>query len=181
MRCHTAFDRAAQVARHWALQGCPVVIHVDRRVKRKTCEGLVKALADLDNIRFSGRHACEWGTGASLPPRRKPARSCCVISRRCGMSIWPLALACLCARLRNGGLSGRTRTGSSDRTTEDVGWTIGGLDVERFTCAFRSGKRRLFDGMSACNAATRRRIGGHRAAFGYQWWCLTRRRFPQAG
>ena len=32
MLCHTALDRAAQVARHWATHGCPVVIHVDKRV-----------------------------------------------------------------------------------------------------------------------------------------------------
>ncbi len=27
--CHTALDRAAQVARAWAQNGCPVVIHLD--------------------------------------------------------------------------------------------------------------------------------------------------------
>ena len=35
MLCHTALDRAAQVARHWAERDCPVVIHVDRRVRRR--------------------------------------------------------------------------------------------------------------------------------------------------
>ena len=34
MLCHTALDRAAEVARHWAERGCPVVIHLDRRVGR---------------------------------------------------------------------------------------------------------------------------------------------------
>ena len=32
MLCHTAFDRAASVARFWAEGGSPVVIHVDARV-----------------------------------------------------------------------------------------------------------------------------------------------------
>ncbi|HEX9858538.1 MAG TPA: glycosyl transferase, partial [Paracoccaceae bacterium] len=62
MLCHTALDRAAQVARHWVTRGCPVVIHVDRRVKRAAYNGLVKDLADLADVRFSDRHACEWGT-----------------------------------------------------------------------------------------------------------------------
>ena len=31
MLCHTALDRAAQVARNWASSDCPVVIHVDKR------------------------------------------------------------------------------------------------------------------------------------------------------
>ena len=59
MLCHTALDRAAQVARHWASRDCPVVIHVDRRVNRSAYDGLKKALSDMSNIRFSGRHACE--------------------------------------------------------------------------------------------------------------------------
>ena len=62
MLCHTALDRAAEVARHWAERDCPVVIHVDKRVAKPAFDGLVAALADLGNIRFSGRFACEWGT-----------------------------------------------------------------------------------------------------------------------
>ena len=62
MLCHTALDRAAQVARHWAERDCPVVIHVDKRVQPPEYDGLVKDLSDLSNIRFSKRHACEWGT-----------------------------------------------------------------------------------------------------------------------
>jgi hypothetical protein len=79
MLCHTALDRAAQVARHWATQGCPVVIHVDKRVRRKGYDGIVKALADLPNVRFSGRHACET-------------------FRKCDMSISPRVPASRCAR-----------------------------------------------------------------------------------
>ena len=62
MLCHTALDRAAQVARHWSTRDCPVVIHVDARVKRRAYQTLVDALADLPNVRFSKRYACEWGT-----------------------------------------------------------------------------------------------------------------------
>ena len=34
MLCHTALDRAAQVARYWAEAGCPVVIHADARLHK---------------------------------------------------------------------------------------------------------------------------------------------------
>ena len=62
MLTHTALDRAAQVARHWATRGCPVVIHVDKRTPGAEADKLRADLSDLGNIRFSPRHACEWGT-----------------------------------------------------------------------------------------------------------------------
>ena len=36
MLVHTALGRAEQVARHWSNAGCPVVIHVDKFVPRRT-------------------------------------------------------------------------------------------------------------------------------------------------
>ncbi len=62
MMCHTSLDRAAQVARHWATRGCPVVIHLDRRVGRAAAAELHAALQGVPDIRFCGRHACRWGT-----------------------------------------------------------------------------------------------------------------------
>ena len=62
MMVHDAFRRAEQVARHWALHGCPVVIHVDRQVPQSTFSKFKTKLKDVENIRFSGRHRCEWGT-----------------------------------------------------------------------------------------------------------------------
>ena len=62
MLCHTALDRAAQVARHWAANGCPVVIHLDRRVPEAQRAALAAALSDLPDVRFSARVPCEWGT-----------------------------------------------------------------------------------------------------------------------
>jgi hypothetical protein len=65
-------------------------------------------------------------------------------------------------------------------TTEDVGWTIGGLNMERFTLRFPFSWRRqrnLFDGY----VRLQRRIGYKRKVppglvphLGSQWWCLTR-------
>ena len=57
MLCHTALDRAAQVARHWAERDCPVVIHVDRKVSRKAYGRLTRTLSDLANVRFSRRYS----------------------------------------------------------------------------------------------------------------------------
>ncbi|MFC3182158.1 DUF5927 domain-containing protein [Cypionkella sinensis] len=183
MLCHTAFDRAAQVARHWAVRGCPVVIHVDRRVKRKAYDGLVKALIDLDNIRFSGRHACEWGTWGIVAATQEAS----TIMLRDFPQVRHVYLASgSCLPLRPveemvAYLAERPRTDFIESvTTEDVGWTIGGLDVERFTLRFPFSwrkKRRLFDGY----VRLQRRLGFRRRIpagivphLGSQWWCLTR-------
>jgi hypothetical protein len=65
-------------------------------------------------------------------------------------------------------------------TTEDVGWTIGGLNLERFTMRFPFSwrkQRRLFD----TYVRLQRRVGLKRRVpagivphLGSQWWCLTR-------
>ncbi len=183
MLCHTAFDRAAQVARHWAVRGCPVVIHVDRRVKRKVYDGLVKALIDLDNIRFSGRHACEWGTWGIVAATQEAST---IILRDFPRVRHVYLASGSCLPLRPveemiAYLAERPRTDFIESvTTEDVGWTIGGLDVERFTLRFPFSwrkKRRLFDGY----VRLQRRLGFRRRIpagivphLGSQWWCLTR-------
>jgi hypothetical protein len=183
MLCHTALDRAAQVARHWATQGCPVVIHVDKRVRRKGYDGIVKALADLPNIRFSGRHACEWGTWGIVAATQEAAtimlqdfpqvRHVYLSSGSC-LPLRPVAELV-------GYLDERPRTDFIESvTTEDVGWTIGGLNLERFTMRFPFSwrkQRRLFD----TYVRLQRRVGLKRRGpagivphLGSQWWCLTR-------
>lgn len=183
MLCHTALDRAAQVARHWAERNCPVVIHVDRRIKRKAYDGLVKALSDLDNIRFSGRHVCEWGTWGIVAATQEAS----TIMLRHFPQVRHVYLASgSCLPLRPveemiAYLAERPRTDFIESvTTEDVGWTIGGLDVERFTLRFPFSwrkQRRLFDGY----VRLQRRVGFKRRVpaglvphLGSQWWCLTR-------
>ena len=52
MLVHTALDRAEQVIRHWVAGGCPVVVHVDKPVDKRTYETFVAALADLDMVKF---------------------------------------------------------------------------------------------------------------------------------
>ncbi len=183
MLCHTALDRAAQVARHWATHDCPVVIHVDRRVKRKAYDGLLQALADLPNVRFSGRHACEWGTwgivaatqeAATIMLRQFPQVRHVYLSSGSCLPLRPVA-----ELVRY--LDERPRTDFIESvTTEDVGWTIGGLDVERFTLRFPFSwrkQRRLFDSYVRLQRRLRfkRRVpAGIVPHLGSQWWCLTR-------
>lgn len=183
MLCHTALDRASQVARHWASRDCPVVLHVDRRVKRGAYDGLVKSLSDMPNIRFSGRHACEWGTWGIVGATQEAS----MIMLREFPQVRHVYLASgSCLPLRPveemvAYLDERPRTDFIESvTTEDVGWTIGGLDVERFTLRFPFSwrkQRRLFDGYVRLQRrfGFRRRIpAGIVPHLGSQWWCLTR-------
>ena len=183
MLCHTALDRAAEVARHWAERDCPVVIHVDRRVNRPAYDRLVKALSDLTNIRFSTRHACEWGTwgivAATLAASTLMLRDFAQVRH-----VYLASGSCLPLRPveeLEAYLESRPRTDFIESvTTEDVGWTIGGLDVERFTLRFPFSwrkQRRLFDGYVKLQRRVRyrRRVpAGVVPHLGSQWWCLTR-------
>lgn len=183
MLCHTALERASEVARHWAIRNCPVVIHVDRRVAVAKYDALVKSLADLENIRFSGRHACEWGTWGIVAATQEAS----MIMLQDFPTVRHVYLASgSCLPLRPveeliAYLSERPRTNFIESvTTEDVGWTIGGLDLERFTLRFPFSwrkQRRLFDGY----VRLQRRLGFRRQIpkgimphLGSQWWCLTR-------
>ncbi len=183
MLCHTALERAAEVARHWAERDCPVVIHVDRRVTKPTYDKLVEALADLNNIRFSGRFACEWGTWGIVAATQAAST---VMLREFPEVRHVFLASGSCLPLRpveelKAYLATRPRVDFIESvTTEDVGWTIGGLDVERFTLRFPFSwrrQRKLFDGY----VRLQRRVGYRRKVpdgllphLGSQWWCLTR-------
>jgi hypothetical protein len=183
MLCHTALDRAAQVARHWAERGCPVVIHVDRRVKKAPYQKLIADLSDLQTIRFCERFACEWGTWGIVAATQAAA----TIMLRDFEDVRHVYLASgSCLPLRPvkelvAYLDARPRTDFIESvTTADVGWTIGGLDLERFTLRFPFSwrkNRRLFDAY----VRLQRRVGFKRRIpkgivphLGSQWWCLTR-------
>lgn len=184
MLCHTALDRAAQVARHWTRAGCPVVIHLDSRVPARDRATLAAELSDLPDVRFSDRVACEWGTfslvqATILAATRLlddfPDVSHVYLSSGACLPIRPLAE--LAAHL-----AAHPETDFIESvTTADVGWTVGGLNKERFTLRFPFSwkkQRRLFDGY----VRLQRRIGFQRRIpagivphLGSQWWCLTRR------
>jgi len=183
MLCHTALHRAAEVARHWATRDCPVVIHVDKRVKRRAYDDLKNALSDLQNVRFSGRYPCDWGTWGIVAATQAAS----TIMLRDFPQVRHVYLASgSCLPLRPvdemiAYLNDRPRIDFIESvTTEDVGWTIGGLDVERFTLRFPFSwrkQRRLFDGYVRLQRRFRfrRRIPlGIVPHLGSQWWCLTR-------
>jgi hypothetical protein len=165
MLCHTALDRAAQVARHWAERGCPVVIHVDRRVKKAPYQKLIADLSDLQTIRFCERFACEWGTWGIVAATQAAA----TIMLRDFEDVRHVYLASgSCLPLRPvkelvAYLDARPRTDFIESvTTADVGWTIGGLDLERFTLRFPFSwrkNRRLFDAYVPDAPNTERDIG----------------------
>jgi Family of unknown function (DUF5927)/Core-2/I-Branching enzyme len=184
MMCHTALDRAAQVAWHWAVRDCPVVIHVDRRVKRRAYDKLVSDLANLPNVLFSPRYTCEWGTWGLISATQNAAEL--MLANFPGLGhVFLASGSCLPLRPVEELVEYLDKHQQTDFiesvTTEDVGWTIGGLDIERFTLRFPFSwrkQRRLFD----VYVRLQRRIGLRRRIppglvphLGSQWWCLTRK------
>ncbi len=183
MLVHTAFDRAEQVARHWAGAGCPVVIHVDRIVKRKVYDGFVAQLSDLPNVLFSRRHRCEWGTWG-LVAASQDASELMLDRFEEVRHVYLASGSCLPLRPVQelvDYLAARPRTDFIESaTTADVPWTVGGLDHERFTLHFPFSWRKnryLFDRFVEVQRALgyKRRIPrGLVPHMGSQWWCLTR-------
>ena len=183
MLVHDPLDRAAEVARHLARAGAPVVIHVDARVPAAAFAAFAARLADLDHVRFARRQRCRWGTwsivAATLDATRQlletfPEAGHVVLTCGTALPIRPVA------DLR-AFLAARPDTDFIESvTTEDVGWTVGGLDRERFTLSFPfawKSQRRLFDAW----VAVQRRLGLARRMpegivphMGSQWWCLSR-------
>ncbi|WP_415183478.1 beta-1,6-N-acetylglucosaminyltransferase [Phaeovulum sp.] len=183
MMCHTALDRAAQVARYWASNGAPIVIHVDKRVNRPDYTAMVRALADLPNISFSPRFKCEWGT-FSLVAATQAASEQILAMHASVRHVFLASGSCLPLRpLKEltDYLDAHPYTDFIESvTTADVEWTVGGKDFERFTLRFPFSwkrQRRLFDRYTELQ----RRVGLKRKIpdgliphLGSQWWCLTR-------
>ena len=184
MLVHTALERAEQIARHWTAAGCPVVLHVDKKVSRAAYREFSKNLSSDPLIKFSKRYKCEWGTWGIVAASQ--AASELMLDRFPDVGhVYLASGSCLPLRpvqeLINY-LSDRPRTDFIESaTTADVPWTVGGLDQERFTLRFPFSWRRnryLFDKY----VELQRRIGLKRKVpeelvphMGSQWWCLTRR------
>ena len=139
MLVHTALGRAEQAARHWADGGCPVVIHVDANVPRKTYAKFVEALSDVPAITFSKRFRCEWGTWG-IVAASQTASELMLQTHDDVRHVYLASGSCLPLRpvqeLKDY-LAERPQTDFIESaTTADVPWTIGGLDEERFTLRF---------------------------------------------
>lgn len=98
MLVHTALHRAAQVARHWAVAGCPVVIHVDKSVKAEKFESLADSLSDLNHVVFCERHHCEWGTWGIVAASQTASALMLQQFPEVRHVFWHLDLACRCAQ-----------------------------------------------------------------------------------
>jgi hypothetical protein len=183
MLVHDALDRAAQVARHWSEHGKPIVVHVDKRVDASNYEFLVNKLSDLENVRFSERYSCEWGNWSIV----WATQSACELMLDAFPDVGHVYLSSgSCMPLRpveeiQTYLDERPRTDFIESvTTDEVDWTVGGLDQERFTLRFPFSwkrQRRLFDGyvdLQRRMKMTRTIPEGLTPHLGSQWWCLTR-------
>ncbi|UWQ22029.1 beta-1,6-N-acetylglucosaminyltransferase [Jannaschia sp. W003] len=183
MLVHDAFDRAAQVARHWADRGCPVTIHVDRKVRPRDHRPFREGLRGHPLIRFSRRVKVEWGTWSLVEATQVAAESLLAAHPEV-RHVFLASGSCLPLRpveeLR-AYLDAHPRTDFIESvTTEEVTWTVDGLERERFTLRFPFSwrrQRRLFDRY----VELQRRLGLRRRVpaaiaphLGSQWWCLTR-------
>jgi hypothetical protein len=183
MMAHEALHRAEQVARHWAGHGCPVVIHIDKRVSRPEFAKFVHSLSDLPNVAFCARHRCEWGTW-SLVQASQSASTLMLAKFPEVRHVYLASGSCLPLRpvpelIRY--LDARPMTNFIESvTTQDVPWTVGGLDSERFTLRFPFSwkkQRWLFDRYVRLQRRLkmkRRLPDGIVPHMGSQWWCLTR-------
>ena len=184
MLVHTALGRAEQVARHWSAAGCPVVIHVDKVVERKTYESFVTALSDLEHVSFSTRYRCEWGTWGIVQATQAASEQ--MLAQYAQVRhVYLASGSCLPLRPIEELLDYLRERPQTDfiesATTSEVPWTVGGLDEERFTLRFPVSwkrNRHLFDLL----VNTQRSLGLQRKMpngivphMGSQWWCLTRR------
>ena len=183
MLVHDALDRASQVARHWASHGKPVVIHVDASVDIQSFNRLRSRLSDLPDVRFSDRHACEWGNWSIVAA----SQSACELMLSEFSDVRHVYLSSgSCMPLRpveelQSYLDERTRTDFIESvTTDEVDWTVGGLDQERFTLRFPFSwrkHRKLFDryvDLQRRVKYSRKIPEGITPHLGSQWWCLTR-------
>lgn len=183
MLVHTAFERAEQVARHWNASGCPVVIHVDEAVSRKAFATFKTKLSDLQDIRFSSRHRCEWGTWGIVAATQEASEQM-LESFPDVRHVYLASGSCLPLRPVEELIDYLAERPNTDfiesATTADVPWTVGGLDEERFTLRFPFSWKRhriLFDGYVKLQRRlrfSRKMPNGITPHMGSQWWCLTR-------
>lgn len=183
MLVHAALNRAEQVARHWIASGCPVVIHVDASVDRKTFNAFKQSLDAEPLVKFSKRHKCEWGMWG-LVAASQSASELMLDTFPEVRHVYLASGSCLPLRPVNeliAYLDERSRTDFIESaTTADVPWTVGGLDSERFSLRFPFSWKKhrfLFDRYVHFQRRIKfkRRIpNGLVPHMGSQWWCLTR-------
>ncbi|MGY6535695.1 MAG: DUF5927 domain-containing protein [Pararhodobacter sp.] len=184
MLVHDGLHRTAQVARYLAESGSPVVIHADARTPATDFRQLQTALADLPDVRFCRRIACEWGTWSLVVAMRHAARLM-LDSFPQVRHVHALSGVCLPLRPVSHLAAFLARNPDTDFiesvSVADVNWTKGGLSAERFTLYFPFAYKRqrwLFDRAVTLQRALHIRRDmpeGLAPHIGSQWWTLTRR------
>lgn len=181
MMCHDHLPLAARMVRIWAEGGAPVAIHVDAKVPQSAIDAMQAELADCDTV-MAPRRACAWGTFSLVAATQDAVETLLaahpdlthvlLVSGACLPLRPPVELRRFLARFPRADFI-------ESVNVRDVGWTIGGLNEERFTLRFPFSFRRhrkLFDGF----VNLQRRLGVRRKLpqgisphIGSQWWCLT--------
>ncbi|MFV0409427.1 MAG: beta-1,6-N-acetylglucosaminyltransferase [Paracoccus sp. (in: a-proteobacteria)] len=181
--CHDELNVAANMVRIWYEGGAAVAIHVDHRTNDADYDGMREALADLDQILWIERRECDWGMFSMVE-----ATQCGSEALLDGFAdvthVFVASGSCLPLRPVDELQSYLDRHPNVDFIESvnalDVGWTVGGLNIERFHRYFLVSwrkHRRLFDRLDMIQRALgfRRRLPhGMVPHLGSQWWCLTR-------
>ncbi|MGZ3215159.1 DUF5927 domain-containing protein [Paracoccus sp. T5] len=180
--CHAELDAASQMVRIWAAGGARVSIHIDAKAPAKAVARMQAALSDLPDIVYSRRHRCNWG-GFSLVKATQDAAQLLLDSFPDTTHVYLASGSCLPLRpvreLAAFLALDPDRDHIESVSAYDVGWTVGGLNEERFTLFHPLDWRRrrwLFDRLVAWQRALRirRRLPkGIAPHLGSQWWCLT--------
>jgi hypothetical protein len=182
MLAHSALGRAASVAKVIAEAGCPLVVHVDRRVGA-AFDGFAKRTGSLPGVTLARRRACEWGTWSLVEAARDGAER--LLADHPQLShVYLISGACLpikpLAELEKFLKSHAETDFIESVTITEVPWTMGGLSEERFTLSFPfpwKSRRRLFDAWVEAQrlfGRKRRMPAGLEPHMGSQWWCLSR-------
>lgn len=181
--CHAQLDIAVRMARIWAEGGAAVAIHLDSKAGDEGEAQMRSALADLADVSFVRRRDCEWGMYSLVAATQDAADA--LLKRHPDVSHVLLASgSCLPLRPAHelaAYLNAHPDTDFIESVAaREAGWTIGGLDTERFTLFFPFSwrrQRRLFDKLTEWQRRLRiqRKLPtGVVPYLGSQWWCLTR-------
>ena len=182
MLCHSDLDMAARMARIWVEGGARIAIHVDTKASPKAMRGMRAALADLPQVIFSRRQPCDWGR-FSLVRATQEAAEALLAAHPDLTHVYLASGSCLPLRPIADLVAYLAQDPQRDHIESvnalDVGWTVGGLNEERFTLFYPLDWRRrrwLFDRL----VNLQRRLGFRRRIpkgitphLGSQWWCLT--------
>lgn len=180
--CHTQLPMAARMARVWAAGGARVAIHVDAKAPAAAVARMQAELADLREIVFTPRHRCGWGRFSLVRATQDAAES--LLKAYPDLThVYLASGSCLPLRPVRDLLEYLAQDPQRDHIESvnalDVGWTVGGLNEERFTFYYPLDWRRqrwMFDRLTKLQRSlgVRRRVPkGITPHLGSQWWCLT--------